>query len=85
MATSNRFLNVKQQSFVNNNLDSRYSNINLNQNHKCSNISSLVQSHSKSKKFDKTWCKTGCISATYCGFKFKRKKHQNNFYCKYKV
>uniref|UniRef100_A0AC35EU35 Uncharacterized protein n=1 Tax=Panagrolaimus sp. PS1159 TaxID=55785 RepID=A0AC35EU35_9BILA len=37
------------------NLDRRYSNLNLNENYKCSNISLLVQSDSKSKKHDKTF------------------------------
>uniref|UniRef100_A0AC35F7Y4 Uncharacterized protein n=1 Tax=Panagrolaimus sp. PS1159 TaxID=55785 RepID=A0AC35F7Y4_9BILA len=38
--------------------DRRYSNLNLKENYKCSNISSRVQSDSKSKKHDKTFVST---------------------------
>uniref|UniRef100_A0A914QLJ0 Uncharacterized protein n=1 Tax=Panagrolaimus davidi TaxID=227884 RepID=A0A914QLJ0_9BILA len=43
------------------NFDRRYSNLNLNENYKCSNISSLVQSDSKSKKYDKTFGKQAAV------------------------
>uniref|UniRef100_A0A914PR06 Uncharacterized protein n=1 Tax=Panagrolaimus davidi TaxID=227884 RepID=A0A914PR06_9BILA len=43
------------------NFDHRYSNINLNENNKCSNISSLVQSDSKSKKHDKIFGKQAAV------------------------
>uniref|UniRef100_A0AC35ESJ3 CYCLOIDEA-like protein n=1 Tax=Panagrolaimus sp. PS1159 TaxID=55785 RepID=A0AC35ESJ3_9BILA len=43
------------------NFDCRYSNLKLNENYKCSNISSLVQSDSKLKKHDKTFGKEAAV------------------------
>uniref|UniRef100_A0A914QFP0 Uncharacterized protein n=1 Tax=Panagrolaimus davidi TaxID=227884 RepID=A0A914QFP0_9BILA len=56
-------LDVVEKGYTSNsngidNFDRRYFNLNLNENYKCSNISSLVQSNSKSKKHDKTFVST---------------------------
>uniref|UniRef100_A0A914QX73 Ubiquitin-like domain-containing protein n=1 Tax=Panagrolaimus davidi TaxID=227884 RepID=A0A914QX73_9BILA len=68
-----------QNSNSNDNCDRRYSNLNLNENYKCSNISSLVQSDSKSKKYDKTFGKQATVRRDHNKVTFKNT--ENSAFC----
>jgi hypothetical protein len=62
------------------NFDHRYSNINLNENYKCSNISSLVQSDSKSKKHNNTFGKQAAVRQDHS--KVTVKNTENLVFCR---